>query len=501
MKNFTSNKNILLFILMFAGAQVFAQTEFIATWKTDNPGTSNATSIRIPTTGSGYNYDVSWENDGNWETGITGDATHNYGTAGTYTVAIRGEFPRIYFSNSGDKEKILSIEQWGDITWSSMNGAFMGCSNLVGNATDIPDLTEVSTMERMFYGASVFNQDIGNWDVSNVTNMSYIFTGAYLFNGDIENWDVSNVTNMKWMFRDAYAFNRDIGTWNVSNVTDMNIMFHSASLFNQDIGNWDVSNVTDMGYMFDGASAFNQDISTWNVDNVTEMGAMFYNASAFNQDISIWNVENVTGMSGMFSGASAFNQDIGNWDVSNVTSMFIMFQNASSFNQDLGSWNVSNVTSISDMFRGVTLSTANYDALLMGWSNLILQNGLRFNAGNSKYCEGEAARTNIVDSFGWFISDGGLAETGCELGLADAELNTIRLYPNPASHSIVIENQSAAQLQELAVYDVIGRVVKSIDLQNTTERTSVDVSNLDKATYFINITTDQGSIVKKLIKD
>ena len=62
---------------------------FITTWKTDNPGSSSSTSITIPTTGSGYNYSVDWDNDGTFDTiGVTGNITHNYGVADTFQVAI-----------------------------------------------------------------------------------------------------------------------------------------------------------------------------------------------------------------------------------------------------------------------------------------------------------------------------------------------------------------------------------------------------------------------------
>ena len=106
---------LLVFTLFFQCITVisgFSQA-FITTWKTDNPGTSNNTSITIPTVGGGYNYDVDWNNDGVFDQfGITGSVTHDFGTAGTYTIAIQGVFPRIYFANGGDKEKIISINQW-----------------------------------------------------------------------------------------------------------------------------------------------------------------------------------------------------------------------------------------------------------------------------------------------------------------------------------------------------------------------------------------------------
>ena len=226
--------------------------DFITTWQTTTPNES----ITIPTTGGGYNYDVDW-GDGNITTNNTGDATHNYVSAGTYTVAISVDFPRIYFNNTGDKSKIMSIEQWGTGVWTSMENAFFGCNNLTGNTTDIPDL-------------------------SIVTNLSGMFKSADSFNGDVSNWDVSIVVNM--------------------------------------------------------------------------------------------------------------------WD---------MFNNATSFDQNIGNWNVQNVLDMTDMFSGVTLSTSNYDALLIGWDAQNLQSGINFHGGNSLYCAGEAARTNIINNDGWTITDGG----------------------------------------------------------------------------------------------
>ncbi|QAA80457.1 BspA family leucine-rich repeat surface protein [Aequorivita sp. H23M31] len=150
---------------------------FVTTWKTTMPNET----ITIPTTGSGYNYSVDW-GDGNSDAGKTGNASHIYATPGIYTVSISGNFPRIYFNNGGDRLKIRSIEQWGNIQWSSMNSAFAGAENLVSHATDMPDLSMVNDMYGMFAYCRKFNGDanFGNWNVSTVTNMEAMF-GEPLF--------------------------------------------------------------------------------------------------------------------------------------------------------------------------------------------------------------------------------------------------------------------------------------------------------------------------------
>jgi len=75
----TTLKFLTVFTFFIFSTCVFSQNEFITTWKTDNPGTSNSTSITIPTIGGGYNYDVDWDNDGNFdEIGITGNVTHDF---------------------------------------------------------------------------------------------------------------------------------------------------------------------------------------------------------------------------------------------------------------------------------------------------------------------------------------------------------------------------------------------------------------------------------------
>ena len=207
---------------------------FITTWEI-RPGDN---SITIPVHAeSRYRYTVDWGDepeDTEIYTSSTMGATHTYtnpAIATTYTVTITGRFPRIYFNDGEDKEKIISIDQWGSNRWSSMGSAFTGCLNLGYNAIDTPDLSQVTDMSHMFREANVFNGDIGDWDVSNVTNMQNMFNGAFTFNQDIGDWNVSNVTSMISMFLFATAFvDQNIGRWDVSQVTDMSGMFGSVTL-------------------------------------------------------------------------------------------------------------------------------------------------------------------------------------------------------------------------------------------------------------------------------
>jgi len=340
---------------------------FVTTWKTDNPGATEDNQIRIPTyPGETYDYTVDW-GDGNLSHRVTGSLTHTYETPGTYSVSISGVFPRIYFNNpdyrqfKGDEQKILTVEQWGDNYWTSMESAFAGCLNMDITAIDIPNFDQVINAAEMFYlcNSLVGNSSFDNWEMGSIENMQYMFFSTF-FDQNINSWDVSNVTRMDWMFADA--------------------------LFNQYIGDWDVSNVVNM--------------------------------------------------EGMFDYAVNFNQDIGNWDVGNVTNLSSMFNSFTAFDQDLSKWNVVNVTSARSMFLNGALSNENYDKILIGWGQLPeVQSGVDFGAGNTQYCQGEAARQKLIDDFGWIMTDGGktadcppppLSVTGLQLIDAD---NDVSLAP------------------------------------------------------------------------
>ena len=153
-------------------------------------------------------------------------------------------------------------------------------------------------------------------------------------------------------------------------------------------------------------------INSWDTSSVTRLYMAFADMLLFNQALDGWDTSSVTDMASVFYEAVAFNQPLTGWDTSSVNSFAYMFYYANSFDQDLSSWDVTSVEDMSGMFDNMTLSTANYDALLIGWEAQDVQDNVTFDGGNSTYTGGgaaEAARAALIADHSWTITDGGVA--------------------------------------------------------------------------------------------
>ena len=242
--------------------------------------------------------------------------------SGRHQIGMRGEFPAIKLCMLDDEvalpdnaSAVESIDSWGNIEWKSMHAFAMGCAKLNRIPEKAPDLSKVTDMSSMFYGASAFNQPLEAWDTSNVTNMSGLFGKASSFNQPLNKWKTSKVTDMSGMFFEASAFNQPLEAWDTSNVTVMSSMFTEATSFNQPLEKWDTSNVTRMNLMFWGAKSFNQPVEKWNTSKVTDMSGMFWSATSFDQHLNSWYTKSVCDMSLMFNEASSFSHYPVDWVV------------------------------------------------------------------------------------------------------------------------------------------------------------------------------------------
>nr|WP_263728398.1 BspA family leucine-rich repeat surface protein [Campylobacter sp. RKI_CA19_01122] len=62
------------------------------------------------------------------------------------------------------------------------------------------DVSNVTSMNEMFYGCKKINQNLNNWDTTKVINISYMFSNCFSFNQALDKWDVSNVLWMEYVF-------------------------------------------------------------------------------------------------------------------------------------------------------------------------------------------------------------------------------------------------------------------------------------------------------------
>ena len=191
---------------------------FIITIDTTKAGSASDTFV-LPWIGT---YDVEW-GDGTSDVGVSGTQTHTYLTAGTYDVAVTATTGRIFFQSTGDRQKLVDIKNWGVIEWTNFTQAFYGCPNLNVSATDVPDLSSVTSMTAMFATcSSLITLDVSNWDVSSVTSMSSVFNSCIsLTTLDISSWDVSGVTDMSSMFYNCSSLvGLDPQDWDINQVTN-----------------------------------------------------------------------------------------------------------------------------------------------------------------------------------------------------------------------------------------------------------------------------------------
>jgi hypothetical protein len=79
----------------------------------------------------------------------------------------------------------------------------------------------------------------------------------------------------------------------------------------------------------------------------------------------------------------------------------------------------------------------------------------------------------------------------------------VLVYPNPTRGELIINNYEL-KIMNVEIVDVLGRVVAIVETDNYPSlqqpATTFDISNLPAGIYFIRITTDNGIITKKIVK-
>ncbi len=101
----------------------------------------------------------------------------------------------------------------------------------------------------------------------------------------------------------------------------------------------------------------------------------------------------------------------------------------------------------------------------------------------------------IVDSLD-NIADGVSFQTiSLSSSMAELPLNTFDIYPIPASDKLIIESKSS-NLTALTLLDVMGKLVFSDKFKSTTQ---IDLTQISKGIYYLNLRTKEGGLTKKII--
>lgn len=84
-----------------------------------------------------------------------------------------------------------------------------------------------------------------------------------------------------------------------------------------------------------------------------------------------------------------------------------------------------------------------------------------------------------------------------ELGAEDFLATQLSIYPNPATDVINVAN--AQNINDINIVDLNGRIVKSAKFNGASEA-QVNISDLSAGMYLMNVSSDQGTTTKKIVK-
>jgi uncharacterized repeat protein (TIGR01451 family) len=106
----------------------------------------------------------------------------------------------------------------------------------------------------------------------------------------------------------------------------------------------------------------------------------------------------------------------------------------------------------------------------------------------------------IYFDFNFPVVTNTVSTTVSELGTDNFATINFSLYPNPVKNTLTIALESAVAVKSISIFNTLGQLVKI--LPNTFEDNIItaDVSDLDTATYFVQVISEKGKTSKKLIK-
>lgn len=340
-------------------------------------------------------------NFGNFMQNATGLSTANYDALliawdaqGVMSYSGTVNFGTSQYSCRGEAARTSLITKWGGITDGGLNTSISCDFVSTWDTTQAGSASDTVVLPLLSGGTYSGTIDWGDSTTSSLSyanrSHTYASSGTYtitISGSDIQGWQFNNGGDKMKII--------DIQNWGI-------FRFVSSEAF------YGCTNIS-----FTATDA--------PIQITTLRNAFASCGNIGNPDFSKFDTSSVSDYQGCFY-LTTGNPDIAGWNTGSATNMYFMFFGNSAINQNLSGWVVSNITTggMLNFAASANFSTSNYDAILIGWeANLqaTYPNGsgyspfININFGSSQYSSalmnvGEA-RYNLLNVFGWTITDGG----------------------------------------------------------------------------------------------
>ncbi len=105
------------------------------------------------------------------------------------------------------------------------------------------------------------------------------------------------------------------------------------------------------------------------------------------------------------------------------------------------------------------------------------------------------ARVEVEEFNGGGDLIGNLEFGDCPLSVDNVLLSQISVFPNPASDILNVKVPVGVEIEAVQMYDILGKVVS-----NTISNGEINVADLARGVYILNLKTSAGTLTEKIIK-
>lgn len=222
-------------------------------------------------------------------------------------------------------------------------------------------------------------------------------------------------------------------------------------------------------------------------------GIRIYNAD-FSRTLAGFQVNAATGELTLLAYSTPTGNPVGNYNYSLAAAPGILLPENTwsrvgiSYNKTTGRANI-NASVITGGSLGVNGSSSNTDPAEI---DIVVLSGSSATVANT---------TSASMVFDNYVTRASSTDTLLNTTLVESTIGAVTIYPNPANDIInisITNTLGTLAAENASITDINGRIIKKL---TSVTNNQINVSDLTSGIYFLNIETNEGSTVKKFIKN